>query len=340
MAFTSIIAHHIHRASPESQVTSNLRADGFNTQGTLLECAQELKTHFIRKGGKQYGRFSDDTANFPLSAWLKEYREGRLGFVSLSHKITSNLALEIEKTASTLDGYLFFIEESLEAGQYLSIFLAEHQHAVYLDAELDLDHSRYLDTAGFNLAAKVHINDWEGGDSATYLTLLKTRGDKDLGDAFSKAVGFSDKYDIKADTSRFLDIVDNYSKNLDEQTARVTRTKVVDYCLEQSKAGKPVVLNDLSETLATETKQGTPNDFVRFVETRQEEPPREFIPDSSQIRNYVRISGRNDALSMSFASECLGKDIEYDAEKDVLTINNIPASLKSKLLKHLKRDSE
>jgi len=148
MAFTSIIAHHIHRSAPDSRVASQLRADGFSAQGTLLECAQELKTHFIRKGGKQYGRFSDDTGNFPLAAWLKDYREERLGFVSLTHKIVQQLSLDIEKTESLIDGYLFFIEESLEAGQYLSIFLAEHQNAVYLDASLELDNSRYLDTSG------------------------------------------------------------------------------------------------------------------------------------------------------------------------------------------------
>ena len=339
MAFTSIIAHHVHRDSPESRVTSQLRAEGFAAQGSLLESAQELKTHFIRKGGKQYGRFATDTALFPAPAWLQEYRQGRLGFVSLTHKWVTQLALEIEKTSSTLDGYLFFVEESLEAGQSLSLFFAEHQHAVYLDGTLELDHSRYLDTAGFTLAARVNLDDWEAGNSATYLTLLTARGDRDLAAAFADAIGFSDKYDIKADTSRFLEVVDTYSKNLDEQAARLTRNKVVDYCLEQSKAGQPVVLNELSQTLASETGQGAPDDFVRFVESRQEEPPAEFIPDSGQIRNYVRLSGRNDSLSMSFASECLGKEIEYDAEKDVLMIKNIPTSLKSKLLKHLKRDS-
>jgi nucleoid-associated protein len=207
---------------------------------------------------------------------------------------------------------------------------------LYLDAKLELDESRYLDSAGFSLAAKINLSDWEAGDSATYLTLLRSRGDKDLSDAFTRLSGFSDKHDIKNDTNQFLQIVDHYRDTLDEQTARVARTKVVDYCLEQNKAGKPVVIAELSNTLSQELKNNEPEHFSRFVETQQAQQKTEFIADSAQIRNYIRISGRNDSLSMSFASECLGKEIVYDADQDVLTIKNIPPALKARLLKHLK----
>jgi nucleoid-associated protein len=72
------------------------------------------------------------------------------------------------------------------------------------------------------------------------------------------------------------------------------------------------------------------------VESSKPDLKPDFIPHAGQIRSYVRISGRNDSLSMSFASECLGREIEYDAEKDVLTITNLPPSLKARLIKHLK----
>src|SRR5690606_7665368 len=106
-------------------------------------------------------------------------------------------------------------------------------------------------------------------------------------DAFANLVGFSDKYDIKSDTAQFLQIVEDYTQDLDEQDARVTRTKVVDYCLEQNKAGKSVVIADLSQTLASEIKKHEPEHFSRFVQEKQPEKKAEFIPDSSQIRNYV-----------------------------------------------------
>src|SRR5690554_626635 len=336
MALTSIISHHLLRPSPTASVELRLRPEPFAVSGKLEDLAYELKSNFIRKSGKNYGRFSSETSDFPFSAWLSEYRAGRLSFASFTQKATEHFKLELDKTDCLIDAYLFFIEEKIEAGEFLYVFMAEHLHGSYLDAELALDDSRYLDTQGFALAAKADLTDWEAGHSATYLSLLRSRGEKELSDAFANLVGFSDKYDIKSDTAQFLQIVEDYTQDLDEQDARVTRTKVVDYCLEQNKAGKSVVIADLSQTLANEIKKHEPEHFSRFVQEKQPEKKAEFIPDSSQIRNYVRISGRNDSLSMSFASECLGKEIVYDAEQDVLTIKNIPPALKAKLLKHLK----
>lgn len=336
MALASITSHHIFRNSPGGKVETQLRAEVFNSSGKLEELIYELKTNFVRKSGKSYGRFSNETAEFPFSAWLREYREDRLSFNSFTHKAIHHLKSELEKTECLLDAYIFFAEENIEAGHYLYVFMVEHMSGLYLDADIELDDSRYLDTTHFTLAAKINLSDWDAGDSVTYLTLLRARGDKDVSDAFANLTGFSDKHDIKSDTSEFLKIVDHYSNALDEQTARATRTKVVGYCLEQNKAGKPVVISELSSSLSNELKTNEPEHFSRFVETRQPEKKAEFIADTSQIRNYIRISGRNDSLSMSFASECLGKEIVYDADQDELTIKNIPPALKARLLKHLK----
>lgn len=338
MALASIITHQIYRHAPGGAVETHLRTDAFNSSGKLEELIYELKTSFIRKSGKSYGRFSSETAEFPVSAWLQEYRAGRLGYASFTQKAMQHFKLELEKTDSLLDTYIVFAEENIEAGYYLYVFALEHLSGLYLDANIELDDSRFLDTAGFTLAAKIDLSDWEAGDSATYLTLLRGRADKEVSDAFAKLIGFSDKYDIKTDTAEFLQIVDHYSDTLDEPTARLARTKVVDYCLEQNKSGKAVVIKELSDTLSSELKTQEPEHFSRFVASKQPEKKSEFIPDSSQIRNYIRISGRNDSLSMSFASECLGKEIIYDVEQDLLTIKNIPPALKAKLIKHLKNN--
>jgi nucleoid-associated protein len=185
------------------------------------------------------------------------------------------------------------------------------------------------------LATKINLHDWEAGESVTYLAILRERGEKEISDAFTEFVGFSDKHDVKSDTVEFLKIVDNFTEALDETTAKLTRSKVVDYCLEQNKAGKSVVIKDLSNTLSEELKTYEPDHFSRYVESTQDHIKTEFIPDTSQVRSYARISGRNDSLSMSFDAECLGNNIHYDAASDSLIIKNLPPALKARLLKHL-----
>lgn len=336
MALTSIIAHHISRQSPTSAVKTQLRNEVFPTEGKLEELAYEFKTQFIRKGGKSYGRFSSDIGEHPFPAWLQDYRQERLSFSSFTQKAMQQFVQLLTHTESPIDSQVFFVEENIEAGHYIFVYVVEHQSGLYLDSDINLCDSHYLDTANFTLAAKINLSDWDAGDSATYLTQMRSRGDKAVADAFANLVGFSDKHDVKNDTAEFLHAVDHFTKTLDEPTAKITRTKVADYCLEQNKAGKPVVIHELSNSLAAEIKSYQPDTFTRYVETQTPAIKPEFIPHAGQVRSFVRISGRNESLSMSFASECLGKEIEYDAEKDVLTIKNLPQSLKTRLIKHLK----
>lgn len=337
MAISSLIVHQISRAAPEAQVATHLRDAAFTLDGKLEELAYELKSQFIRKGGKSYGRFTPELGEAPFPAWLQDYRQERMGFASFSQKAMQQLQQLLEATPSLFDSYVFMLEEKIEAGEYLYVFVVEHESGLYLDADLALSDALYLDTNNFTLAAKINCSEWDSGDSATYLTLMRSRGDKDFAEAFTQWVGFTDKYDVKAETREFLDVVETFTQTLDEPTARLTRTKVADYCLEQNKAGRSVAIADLSNTLAEETKGYEPERFARFVEQQKPEIKAEFIPHAGQVRSYVRISGRNDSLSMSFASECLGKDIEYDPERDLLMIKSIPPSLKKQLIAHLKQ---
>ena len=58
----------------------------------------------------------------------------------------------------------------------------------------------------------------------------------------------------------------------------------------------------------------------------------EFIPDRKSLKNYIRYSGKNKDLTLSFAATALGGDISFDANASALTITNLP----SRLLKQLK----
>jgi len=335
MAFTRIIAHRIQRLQPTESAQLQLRPSVFDTNGKLEELGYELKVNFIRKGGKFYGRFSAETIEFPFSSWLKEFREERLGFESFTHKAMQHFASALEKTETILDAYVFFLVEKIEAGELLYVFVVEHTHAIYLDGDLAVDDSCFLNSSQFGLAAKVNMQDWDAGESLTYVAIMRERGEKDLSDAFTNFIGFSDKHDVKSDTVEFLKIVDNFTESLDENTAKLTRNKVVDYCLEQNKAGKSVVIKDLSNTLSEELKTYEPDHFSRYVDSTQDHIKTEFIPDTSQVRSYARISGRNDSLSMSFDADCLGNNIHYDVASDSLIIKNLPPALKARLLKHL-----
>jgi nucleoid-associated protein len=62
----------------------------------------------------------------------------------------------------------------------------------------------------------------------------------------------------------------------------------------------------------------------------------ELIPDRKSLKNYLRYSGKNKEVTLSFAATALGSDISFDPNENSLTIKNLP----SRLLKQLKPDNK
>lgn len=336
MALQHLIAHRIHKPAPTTPCQIHLRTGEMRRDGKSEDLCRELKNAYIRKGGKSYGAFSDDTSLYPISAWTKEWLEERLSFLTLAQKIAEHLRMHFDKSETPLDNTLLVFFERIEAGDALYLFLLDHTAGEYFDGDLELCHTRYLDTQNVHLAAKVKTAEFLAREHNNYLSLLKWRGEKELSDAFAEAIGLSNKIDIGADTSEFLDLVTHYTAALPEDVAKQTRRTAVEFCLQQDKAGLPVQMAELAEHISVPEQPH----FTHFVRTTQPDMKTEWIPDKAQLKNYVRISGRDEQLSMSFASACLGSTVFYDANSDSLTIKNIPASLKSRLMEHLGKGAD
>ena len=342
MALQNINAQGFSRIQPDSGATIQT-ADDWSINGRIDELFRELKQGFIKKSGKVYGRLSDDSARHPAAAWLKNWREGKQSFNSLSQKLMQQLKAEFEDSESLLEAFVIFAHEQLQNEELFYVFVVQHQSALFLDNELAVDSCNYLDTAALLLAAKLNLSEWEDAEQADdkILCLVRQRGDKEVSDHFSHSVGFSDKRDLSKETEGFLQVVNEFAEKLPPVEAAVTRKQVVDYCLAQDKIGKPVAITELSEEIEQGRKQVDSYQpgprFANFAEGDQRLVKKEIIPDKTQLRNFVRISGRNEQMSMSFASSCLGEAVVYDPATDSLIIKNIPSALKNRLFKHVTR---
>ncbi len=345
MAIVNALVHRLNRGAEGEPLQLSTGSEALPVNGKTEDLLRDLKNCYVGKAGKSYGQFSAEYADYPFGNWLREHLEGKIGFASLNKKLLQQFKLILEDSAVSLTGQLLVIHESLADSDQLYIFFVEHNEGLYIDGAQQLALSQYIDVSGVRLAAKVNLTEWrQGVGDKHYLSVLRARGDKDLTEAFYKAIGFADKLDIARETTCFLDAVAAYTRALPEEQAVETRHKVVEYCTEQDKTGAAVQFEQLSAHISDEQPQA----FSEFLEKNLKSPERkegdsidaesvrtELIPDRTQLRQFVRISGRSDALSMSFTSDCLGDSIVYHADSDSLTINNIPASLKARLLKHM-----
>lgn len=332
MPFKALVAHRFYRSSPTAKVDLTVAPDLWPLNGKTEDCARHLKRSWLKKGGKIYGRFTDDQGVNPLPAWLKNWSAGEFGFQKLTSQWMTHGENLLAQTECPLDAFVVFAHEELEADEFVWLFVCGHEPAFVLSPELALEDTVYLDVDKLIMAAKISVKEWQSGDSAKYLTFVRASGDRELSEWFESWLGFTDKLDTAKQTEQFLSVVDDYAKQLPEEKAFAAREKVVDYCLEQSKAGESVELDSLAAVIAEE---GAPS-FTDFAINHESRPPKELVPHAGQLRQYVRISGRNEELSMSFSSGCLGETVVYDADSDALVIKKLPASLKARLMKHLK----
>jgi nucleoid-associated protein len=359
MALSHIIAHRVQRLDPTKEAVISTRDAEWLVDGRIEECFRELKHTMMKRLGKDYGCFSEDRAAHPLSPWLDEYHQEKMSFESFSQKAMKHLALEIDKTEEPLDGFMVLAHERLATSELLHIFFVQHQTGQFIDGDLTINESFYLDTSGIRLAVKIDLDDLYSEDphrTSAAITLLRWRGEKELSDIFIAFIGFIEKVDVAAETDKFLGVVTDYTKALPDDIAHQTNKQVVDYCLEQNKIGKPVVISELSAQLKenppvraekiNSSGEPTPNEapvdlpeFSNFVSSAQPEAKPEIITDTSKLRQFVRLSGRNNQLSMSFASSCLGDSIVYDPSTDSLTIKDIPPRLKARLIKLAQEDT-
>lgn len=360
MPVTHFITHQINKEiqKPTAMVTATTTEAEVDDYCHLV--MSQLKGIFVQRASKRYGCFNPEVTRFKglTLNWLNDQQS----FLSWSKKISEQFADMMDNTELEIDGYLAFATEELADTDKLYIFHLREKSNLCLTADMQLSESRILDfsNTGFGLSIDLTALKAEQAQgersSEKYFTFSFGRGDKAIQKLFSEFAGFIDTLDTEQETQEFLQIVDEYASTLPEELSVETKTKVIEYCVEQDKQGEAVEF----KTLSGQLDSSAPEKFEQFValkkrERRQVRPlsesseaadsnelahgesviKTELIPDRKSLKNYLRYSGKNKEVTLSFAATALGTDISFDPSDNTLTIKNLP----SRLLKQLKPES-
>lgn len=345
MALQHLIVHKLLRKANSEPSELRLCEEEWPLDESRISCFREVKQATLARAGKEYGSLTESHDGYQL---IKQLVAEDLNFVEFSHKYCSLFKQHLDESEVSLDEHLLFATETLEKDHILHCyFLAQDTH-YFVDNDLQLSASTALNTQP-KFGFQVKLNELLSEDSEQQqraVTLLRARGDKACNDLLHRSIGFGDKKDIASETESLLQSVNQYTRSLPEEIAHFAKREVVNYCLEQEKTGDPVVIRDLSHSLAQQIDENQasfsknssepytpPPRFDNFVLENNQDIKNEIIADKNKLKNFVRISGRNEQLSMSFSSSCLGDSVVYDPNTDSLTVTAIPSSLKSRLIK-------
>jgi nucleoid-associated protein len=330
MSLEHCIVHKIERTSPGSDINSVLKAEENNVSGPIFSLFEQVKHSFQRSAKKQFGHFDQDLEDSPLPQWIKEQQAGKITFASLSQRFFDDLKIKLADSEDAFEAHVLIAQENLIEQSLFYVFWLTHTEAICIDSDLEASNSRYIDSKKINYAIKLHLGDWLEQESQQYLTLISSRGDKALSDAFGKSIGFGEGVDSKEETREFLTIVDQYTDSLPEETSLEKKAQLIEYCIEQDKVGEPVHIEEISSQL----DEAEPRQFFSFVSDRQQQKKAEVHTDRSSLKRYIRFFGRDKNMSISFDADRFGQDIVFEADSGRLIIGNVPKSLKQQLSKH------
>lgn len=349
MPVTHFVTHQINKDPKQpGAVVTCAELDAFHEDYAAKITAQ-LRNVFISRAGKRYGEFSVEAPQF--KGLTLDWLEDRQPFLSYTQKVTKLFADKFDNTQFEMQGYLAFISEKLADGNRLYVYHLREKTNVAFNDEMSLVETRYIDFSNTGFAMCVDSTALQTSGSKKYVSFSYGRGEKAVQNLFCEFSGFSDTINTEQDTQEFLQIVDEYTKHLPQEQANETRTKVIEFCMEQDKYGAAVEFKSISQELDEEQ----PEKFEQFVQKKRLENRQqvnvqvdaaaqvvdtvektEFIPDRKSLKNYIRFSGKNKDVTLSFSATALGQDVTFNAMSNSLTLTNLP----SRLLKQLKQEAD
>lgn len=331
MQVSNIIVHSISKDKnqPAEEVSSNLKPLELDADHRVVNFLDSVDEVYSKKTGKAYGKLEAES-NF--SRLLSELTQNEsIDFVEFSHLSMSDLTRRIASEPFATGGYIVFARYSKNvSSDYLIVVMIKSKEGFSFNDELELLNAHQLDLDKLHFAARIDINNWQSDSEQNHVSFVKGRASGSVTQYFRDFLGIIEFSESAVATRELVVAITNYfSHHLKCDDAEVEQKKklVHDYCLSKNDAEEPIYLDELSRFLDEEN----PNDFLQYAQEKHE-IPNEFSADKTALRKFIKYSGHDKEVSISFKAGILGKRVQYKQEGDILTISPVPNKLRNQLV--------
>lgn len=330
MPIIHAIAHRLQlTAEGESQL--QLREQELPREGGSETLLDRLKSSFLSRISREHGSFAGEGEPSPLQQLLDAVFEKDTSFVEQTGKLAERLLQLATEEKALLDCHLCCYEEKGLDHHQFHLFCVSQSPTMTLDESLNVVTRYQLDTGPSLFGIKVDLAEWRERKNYAYLSLLPPRGNQGLAAAFSTLTGFSNGLNKQEATLAFLEGVEAFARELPGEKVDDYRNRVVDYCMERESQDAPVELRGLAGSLDEIDGEA----FVRTIGEHTGGQSPELMLDRRSLKRYVKFTGREKDLAISFNSYQLNRRVTYDVQSDTLSIEGIPSALRKQLLEHL-----
>lgn len=330
MPIRHCIVHLIEKKPDGSPAVLHARDSELAESKAIENLLADLNDSYNAKQGKAWGLFHEESGAYPFSGWLKGYLEDEQPFAPFTRQAVEHLQKLMEESNLSTGGHVLFAHYQQGMTDYLAIALLHHSEGVAVTDSLDVTPAKHLDLSQLHLAARINLSEWQNNkQSRQYISFIKGKGGKKVSDYFRDFIGCQEGVDAPSETRTLLKAFSDFveSEDMPETQAKEKTDTLVDYASTQARLGEPMTLDELSSLLDEER----PKAFYDHIRNKDYGLAPEIPPDKRTLNQFRRFTGRAEGLSISFEAHLLGSKIEYDEEKDVLIIRQVPTQLKDQL---------
>lgn len=328
MPIQHCVIHYLDKKPDDSPATLQAAPAPLEINSQLEDLLVDFNASYNAKPGKSWACFlADDEA---LPAGLKALQQGQQEFQALSLQLAQHWQRLLDEQQLYLNGHLCLMLYQFNMADYCLVALLPQRRGLRINAELQPEDIQHLDLTQLQLACRINLSEWRNNASSRhYISLLKGKGGKKLADAFLALLHAEEHGDAPADTRTLLRAFSDYidTTGLDEEPVQEKTKALVQYTKEQQRKGEPVELAGLSEAL----DEDNPRAFYEHIRNL-DYGLSDYVPtDRKTINQFQRFTGRAEGLSISFEAHLLGSRVEYDEQRDMLIIRQLPTQLKDQL---------
>ncbi len=328
MPIQHCVIHYLEKKPDDSPARLNAASQPLALTPELEALLVDFNDSYNARPGKSWACFQD--ADQGLPAALNALQQGSLEFQQLGLQLARHWQRLLDEQQIYSASHLCLMLYQFNMIDYCVLALLPQRQGLCINSELEPAGIQHLDLSQLQLACRINLGEWRNNTSSRhYISLLKGKGGKKLADAFLDLLHAEEHGDAPADTRTLLRAFSEYieSSDLDEEPVQEKTKTLVQYTKEQQRKGEPVELAGLSEAL----DEDNPRAFYNHIRNL-DYGLSDYVPtDRKVINQFQRFTGRAEGLSISFEAHLLGSRVEYDEQRDMLIIRQLPTQLKDQL---------
>lgn len=328
-----IVLHQLVKSHNEeaTQLAAQFRQQPLQVSPEIEQLMLQLHQAYQNKS-KAYAVFMAQS-NFARE--LNELLEQEQNFLDFSQKSTALLLSEFSKYPFATEGTLIFCRYNFLATDYLFIAILDSRASMWVDENLEIRRTQYLDISQFDIAARINLTELSlEANSNRYLTFVKGRVGRKIGDFFMDFLGAEEGLNPQVQNQCLLQAVNDYCEQADlapPQTQAVKK-QAFEYCKGQLNIGEEIALTELSDAIPTLNDQR----FVDFAQQQEYGLEDTIPPVRTALKSLTKFSGSGKGVTLSFDAELINQRIFWNEAEDSLTIKGLPPNLRDQLQRQLK----